>query len=248
MIKKEVWRGQDSLRFIYFRYKDSPYFSLLILSVSFLGCIILIFQAIIPQAQSWFSIRNEEEATRRKIAIIRGNANLMLNLNKNVLEGNRQLAIHALPVEKDFGAIINAVVTAAARSGVSIDDFSFSLGLVSSPSAQSKINPEANDPRVGLFLYLTGGIDRVKSFISEISEKLPLSEIEKMDVNKEGMYVALYFYSKSYVLPRVSLDEPIRPLTPENNRVFSNLSKWQADSFYGENDQGQTPPSAVPLF
>lgn len=246
-MKKEVWRGQNSARFIYFRCKDSPYFFWLILSIIFLVCFFLIFQVIIPQAQSWFSIRDEVEATRQKIDIIEKNKAFMSTLNKDVVEGNRKLAIRALPVDKDFGGIINAVVIAAVKSGVSIDDFSFNLGLVSSPSAESKKNTEASEPTTKLSLYLSGNINKVKSFITEISEKLPISEIETVDASNGGTYLSLFFYSKPYAAPRISEGEPIRSLSADNNSLFNKLSQWDAASSYG-NQETQGPSSAVPLF
>lgn len=246
MMKKEVWRGQNSARFIYFRYKDSPYFNWLILSTIFFVCFILIFQVIIPQAQSWFSIRDEAEATRQKIDIIGKNKAFMSTLNKDVVEGNRKLAIRALPVDKDFGGIINAVVISAVKSGVSIDDFSFNLGLVSSPSAKSKKNTVMSEPTTKLSLSLSGNISKVKSFITEISGKLPISEIESVDASNGGIYLSLSFHSKPYVAPRISEDEPMRSLSAENSSLFNKLSQWDAASYDDQEIPG--PSSSVPLF
>jgi len=244
-MKKEVWRGQNSVRFIYFRYKDSPYFSWLILSIIFLVCFILIFQVIIPHAQSLFFIREEAEETRQKIDIIGKNKVFMSALNKSVVEGNRKLAIRALPVDKDFGGIINAVVIAAVKSGVSIDDFSFNLGLVSSPSAETK-NSRASDPTTKLSLSLSGNINKLKSFITEISEKLPISEIESVEASNGGTYLSLSFHSKPYIAPRVSEDEPVRSLSAENSSLFNKLSQWDAASY--DTQETQAPSASVPLF
>lgn len=248
-MNSEVWRGQNSAKFIYFRYKDSPYFSLVILSISIIVCFLLILQIIIPQAQDWFTIRDEAIATRQKISIIQGNSTFMLTLNKSILERNRQLAIHALPAQKDFGEIVNAIAIAAVKSGVSVDDFSFSLGLVSSTSAELKKHPEMKDPVTKLRLSLRGDINKLKSFIVETSEKLPISQVESLEMSNGGIYISLVFYSKPYVAPRISEDDPIRPLSPENNSIFTKLSKWdEASSFYYENQQTLSPSSAVPLF
>lgn len=247
-MKTEVWRGQNSARFIYFRYKDSPYFSWLILSIIILVCFLLIFQIIIPQGQNWFSIRDEAVATRQRIDIIKKNTVFMSELNKNVVEGERQLAIRALPVEKDFGGIINAVTIAALKSGVSVDDFSFNLGRVTSASAESSKQPEASEPTTKLSLSLSGDRDRIKSFISEISEKLPISQIDSIDSGDSNTIISLFFYSKAYVAPRITEEEPIRPLTPENNILYGKLLQWDVASSYNENEPKQMSSSDVPLF
>lgn len=249
-MKREVFRGQNTFRFVYFRYKDSPYFSLLILFLSLSICIILIFQIIIPQTQNWFSIRDEVVATRQKIAILRSNALFMSGLNKAILESNRQIAIRALPVEKDFGDIINAIAIAAVNSGVSVDDFSFTLGRISTTSAEFKKQEDTQASMTRLSLSLRGDMGKLKSFVNEISEKLPLNEIESIDTSRGNTYISLYFYSKPYMRPRISYDESIHPLSPENSSVFSTLSKWNSrmSSYLGETQQPPPPSSGVPLF
>ncbi len=247
-MKSEVWRGQNSARYMYFRYKDSPYFSWLILSISLFVCSLLIFQIIIPSAQNWFSIRDEAAAMRQQIGILRANINFMSVLNKQALEGNRQLAIRALPSEKDFGSIINAITIAAVKSGVSVDDFSFNLGLISTTKSVSAKHPDAGEPMTKLSLFLSGGIDRTKSFITGISEKLPISQIESVDMGNGSTHLMLFFHSKPYAAPRISENAPIRPLSAENNSLFIKLSQWDADSSSYENQQVQGPSSVVPLF
>lgn len=247
-MKTEVWRGQNSARYIYYRYKDSPYFSWLILSLCFLVCFLLIFKIIIPRTQDWFSLRDEEIATRHRIAIIESNTSFMSSLDKKLLNDNRQLAIRALPSEKDFGEIINAIVVAAVRSGVSIEDFSFNLGLISSTSGELKKSPEESESTTRLSLSLSGSVDNVKSFIAEISEKLPISQIESVDLDSDSASISLFFYGKSYVAPRISQDNPISSLLAENNSLFIKLAKWGEVSSSNEDQQIQASPSAEPLF
>lgn len=247
-MKSEVWRGQNSARFIYYRYKDSPYFSWLILSISLVVCLLLIFKIIIPGIQDWFSLRDEAIATRQRITILRANTFFASTLNKKVLDDDMQLAIRALPVEKDFGEIINAVVVAAVKSGVSVEDFSFNLGLVSSTSGKLKEKPEESGSTTKLSLFLSGSIDNVKRFITEISEKLPISQIESVETSSDTTNISLSFYAKRYAAPRINENNPIPPLSAENNSLFSKLSQWGKVSSFNDNQQTQPPSSEVPLF
>lgn len=249
MIKKEAWRGQNSAKFIYFRYKDSPYFSLLMLSIILIVCFLLVTTVIIPQAQKWLSIRDEETATRQRLANIRNNIAFMSALNKQANDDNMKLAVRALPVEKDFGAIINAVAIAAVQSGVSVDDFSFSLGLVSSGSGAKKSQGEMNENMTSsITLSLEGGIDKMKTFITKIGEKLPISEIESVNFDNNGTYLSLFFHSKPYAAPRVSEDESINALSAENNSLFGKLAAWDEISSYDDNLLTPASSAAIPLF
>lgn len=247
MNKVEIWRGQKTLRFIYFRYKDSPYFLLLILSVCIFVGLLLIFQIIIPQIQNWFSIRGEEEAMRQKIEIIRDNISFMSGLDKELLERNRKLMIRALPSEKDFGGIIDAVVIAAVRSGVSIDDFDFNLGLVSSISAEKNKNAKTGYSTTKLSIYLFGDMDKIKDFITKIGEELPISRVESISMANGSADISLFFYSKPYEKPRISEDELIKPLSFKNSGVLSKLLKWE-ENYSSDENQAVSSSSAIPLF
>lgn len=246
-MKKDVWLRQNSARIIYFRYKDTAYFSLLILLLCFLACFILLFKIMIPQIQSWFSIRDEAVAMRHKIAVLRSNYFFMSGMNKTILENNRQTVVHSLPSEKDFGSIIDAVVISAMKSGVSLNDFSFAVGQVSSDSAQRKKN-EA-DPLIKLSIILNGNLDKVKSFLFETGKTLPLSEVEFVDIEGDTANISLLFYSKPYVSPRIAEEEPIRPLSSENNSVINILSRWEEEmKSFSQEDQLPPPSSSLPLF
>lgn len=247
-MKTEVWRGQNSIRFFYYRYKDSSYFSLIIVFISIIISFLLFFKVIVSQAQNWFSLKDEVRASSERIAILRNNYIFMSNMNKKLLEDNRKLVIRALPEEKDFGEIINAVMIAAAKSGVSLEDFTFNLGLVSTDSAKMQKNMKNNEPITRLSLSMNGDIDRIKEFINEIGEKLPINQVESISIDRGSVYISLFFYSEPYVQPRVFEDEPINPLNPENNRVFGKLSEWNKSSSFEETSQIQTSSSATPLF
>jgi Tfp pilus assembly protein PilO len=248
-MKKEVWRGQNSIRFLYLRYKDSPYYSLLVLIFVLLICFLLVFQIIVPQVNNWFSIRDEAIAMRQKIAVLRSNFTFISSLNKLTLENNRQTMIRALPAEKDFADIINAVAVTAVRSGVSVDDFSFNLGRISSTSADLVKSGE-DLSSINLSLSLSGGVDRVKKFITEIGEKLPLSEVVSVDTSNSATSLSLLFYSKPYHLQNVPDEEPVRTISAENGSILGTLSNWSSsmNTAIEENPQPPASSSGMPLF
>jgi Tfp pilus assembly protein PilO len=249
-MKREVWRGQNSLRFIYYRYKDSPYYSFIILFVVICVCFILIFNIIIPQVYNWFSIHDEVVSTQERMNIMQRNLDFIsLQTNKTTLENNRQLALRALPVEKDFGNIINAVAIAAAKSGVSVDDFNFNPGQIS----KADVNPVKsglNLSDIKVTLSLTGGVKETGKFIAEINEKLPVNEIQNIDISNGRSTISLVFFSKPYKASALQLDQPIKLISAENGRLLGTLSEWSANmnSLSGGNQLPQASSEAVPLF
>ncbi len=249
-MKQEAWRGQNSIRFLYYRYKDSPYYSFIILFVVICVCFILIFSIIIPQVHNWFSIRDETIATQGRIATLRHNLDFISHqVNRATLEDNRQLTLMALPVDKDFGDIINSVAIASVKAGVSVDDFNFSPGQISKTSGGSTgSGSDLSDTKVTL--SLTGGVKEVKKFIAEINEKLPINDIESVDMGNSGSTISIVFFSKPYKASVIHEDEPIEIISAENGKLLGILSEWSSSMnvLSGGDRLPQASSAAVPLF
>ena len=249
-MKHEVWRGQSSLRFLYYRYKDSSYYLFFVLFVVIFVCFILIFNIIIPQVNNWFSIRDETIATQGRIATLRQNLDFISHqVNRTTLENNRQLALRALPVDKDFGDIINSVAIAAVKAGVSVDDFNFSPGQISNISAGS-VSPGYDLSDTKVTISLTGGVEGVKKFITEVNRELPLNNIENVDMGNGRSTISIVFFSKPYKAAVIHGDEPIKIISAENGKLLAILSEWSSNmnAFFGGNQLPQASSAAVPLF
>ncbi len=247
-MKKDAWLGHSSAKFVYYSHKDSPYFLLLVFTLIFSVCIVLIFNVIIPQAESWFSIRDESLATQGRINIIRSNTKFIsIGLDKGALESDRESLISALPVEKDFASIIRAVTLSSAKAGISVDDFAFGIGSIASSSAQKSNSTITGVDAITLSLSMKGSTDGIIAFIKEVGEKLPLSEVDTVEAGENSTTLSLIFFSKPYEAAEIQLDEPILPVSAENSTLLSEISKWNT----GETDVFEEVPersSDVPLF
>jgi len=245
-MSKRIFFGHNDIRFFYYRYKDSKYYSLSILVFTIAVCALLIFKLIIPQADVYFSIRREVLALRAKIKTMNDNINFVNNLDKSLLDSQLTVTNRALPADKDFAGIINAISASAVRSGVSISDFSFSLGGVSSNITEKK-DKNALSP-VNISLDIKGSTDGGKKFLSEISEKIPLAEVTNVKGDSNSLIVDLQFYYKS--LPQISFkeDEPITPVADSKKELIRKLSSWQVSSQDQELSVPTSSSSATPLF
>src|SRR5688572_15699003 len=99
-MNKKVFFGQNDLRFLYYRYKDSVYYSLSIFIVTIFVCIMLLVNIIFPQAGKYFSIRNEVISQREKISIINENINFIASIDKAELDSQLRIASRALPPDQ----------------------------------------------------------------------------------------------------------------------------------------------------
>lgn len=241
-MNKKVFFGKNDLRFFYYRYKDSSYYSLLIIAVSIIVCVLLIFNIIVPQAEKYFSITREVAMQRRKLDILKKNINFMNNLDKSQLDSQFQTSIQALPVEKDFVAVLNALSDSAIRSGVTIDDFSFNAENVNASSSKLYLD---------LVIKVNGSIDRIKTFLQKINEELPLAEVVDVNNNHGSTFIGLKFYYNIY--PKIAFheDEPLIPISDADKELLNKLSSWKPTSISIPVEQPVASSSsspAVPLF
>lgn len=238
-MRKEVLWGKRSLQFYYYRYKDSPYYSFFIFFFVIIVCSILIFNIIIPQLSNWFSIRKEVEATRGKIATIKNNINIMNNIDKVVLDSQFQIAAAALPPEKDFIVILNAISDSAIHSGVSFDDFNFQVGATNSSDLLV----------VQMTLVIQGGLKEATRFVHEIEAKLPVSEVVYLSGSGQSISVNIRFYQKPFSKTVLRNDEPIIGLSDKKRELLQKLSSWKPMPVAAPISASSTASeSSVPLF
>lgn len=241
--------GRKSLRFWYYRYKDSPYYSLGIAAVVIVVCLFLFFYIIIPQFGRWFSLREEVIATRERISILQNNINFINNLDKSRLNTQLQVASAALPAQKDFGSMLAVLSDAAISSGVSLGDFVFQVGDVNSKSTGLQDPIRKGYSLVILTVGITGNIDGVRRFIHEVQQRLPLAEVTNIDGDGQTISITIQFYQKQFPSLTLHDEQPIRPVSDANVALLDKISKWRTQPVPVQNFQSPgASGGAVPLF
>jgi hypothetical protein len=245
-MSKEVFLKSNDFRLLYFRYKDTPYYTVLIISVIFLVCMMLISQLVIPQVQNWFSIRDEVIATRARIDAINQNISFIKSIDKVRIEKQVSLTATALPFEKDFEGILNAITDASAKSGVALDDYSFQLGSIASVSGKQ------NDLTKGLSsinvtVEITGDMDAIASFLKELNTKLPLVDVIEVEGEFNKTKITMEFFQKQFPKIVFKDDQPLVPISKKHEQLLTTWESWVPVA------EAQTPPSissesAIPLF
>lgn len=252
-MNNEVFFGKGSLRYYYYRFKDSSYYSITVILITLVVCVLLILQFILPQFDKWFSIRNEVIATRERIAIIEDNTGYMNTLNRNQLNSSIEIASLTLPPEKNFKRILDALNTAAFRTNVTLQDFDFHVGKVSALSS-SQINNAGlkGISAVTLIVVVNNTVDETRKFINELSKTLPLSEVVSVDGASGSITITINFYQKQ--LPKHTLkdDKPIPHVVESNATLINKLASWRIPTNNARpavsNGTQTGSTSAIPLF
>lgn len=248
-MSNEIFYGKGSFRYYYYKFKDSTYYSISVILVTIVVCVLLTLQFILPLVDRWFSIRNEVIATRERITIIEDNIGYMNTLNRNQLNSSIDIASLSLPPERNFKRILDALNTAAFRTNVTLQDFDFHVGKVSSLSSSGSSNPELKGvSNVTLIVVVNNTVDETRKFINEIAKTLPLSEVVSVNGSSGAITITLNFYQKD--LPKHTLkdDKPIPHVVEANATVLSKLASWRVPTRNISPVAVGSSPSAVPLF
>ncbi|HVZ58762.1 MAG TPA: hypothetical protein VG935_03370 [Patescibacteria group bacterium] len=215
----------EDIRLFYFKYKDTPYFSIGMISFVCLISLILFWKAVLPQLESWFSLQDQIKQVNEQITALQANQTTLGTISSATLDDQFNTATQSLPYAKDFAGIISAVDDATIISGVQRDDYAFEVGDLSTQSAQ--LSPETS---LSLKITLRGDIGQVQQFLQAVNKLLPLSEVVTLSYGNDGATVGLIFFYK--YLPtnlQINYTDPLKTLTPEQSALLKKLEGWRQD-------------------
>lgn len=227
-MKNDVKQLKDvkDLQYLYYRYKDAKAFTLGVIVLIFLASFVLVGKVIIPQMQNWISIRQEVAAAKERIKNLRTNQNYLVSVSDMTMNDQFTTANAALPFEKDFIGILNAVAAASIKSGVLLDDYSFQVGNLSTKSAQ--LSPQT---AISVNLTVNGNIDAVKLFMKEMRETVPLSEVVAARyVTGTASIDMIFYYKIAQDKLSITYTDPITIVNGDDLQLLTKLEQWRVSS------------------
>ncbi len=215
-MKKKVNIDSATFWFLYRRYKEY----LLPVGVIF-ACILLFLLVIIPQFQNFLDIQQQIKAESNKLVILKNNLNLLTNMDEPQMDAQLQIVSNTLPPNKDFEGILNGIAVAANKAGVFLGDYEFQVGDITKPSLNIQ-----SFPSLQLSLTISGGVNGVTRFMTELYKTVPLSEITGVKVTNTTSEIIILFYYKPFPPLGFNSSAPINPVSQEGASIVSNLSSW----------------------
>lgn len=211
---------QGTARILYYRYKGY-----LISAAIIFICLLLFLFLIIPQIQTVLSLRSQEEQYRQKITILKENIAFLNRLDDASLNSQTQLVSIALPPEKDFVSILYALSTAAENASVSLSDFAFAIGEMSSSAI-----PAGTRPSIEIEVGIRGDTAGIKRFLSTLSSLIPVSEVERIEGSANSSTIGINFYYRP--LPPITFkdDARISAQSAKEQELLKTLATWQPDT------------------
>jgi len=215
-MEKRVTIDINTLKFLYERQK-----AFIIPVIVIVVCFILLLKFIMPQFQALFTLGREAKKDSSRINVLKNNLNLLSNLSDSTLDSQVQILTVALPTNKDFIGIIDAISYASSVAGVNVAEFQLQIGdLSQAPTDTSAFSS------ISLNLSVNGSVDDINKFIKALYTTLPLSEVTSIGVGNTSSTVAINFSYKP--LPPVTYNDatPIHPIPNSGLTLINKLSNF----------------------
>lgn len=211
---------QNTIRILYARNKMFVFPSIVVIAAIF-----LLFFAVVPQIQNYFSLKKEMRNIDERIAVLKSNVTVLSGINTIDLDSKLQTVISALPPEKDFAGILQVIGQAASNSDVKLGDFSFAVGDLSSEA--TKIT---NALPIEITVTITSSLIGTKRFLEELTRRFPLSEVTTLHISDTSSSLKIIFYYKK--LPQISFDDSqkLKPISKDEATLFETLASFAKTS------------------
>lgn len=216
----EVNFDQSAFRLLYYRYKPHIFFLFIIFA-----CFILSLTVIFPQYNEFLKEGEEAKILKEELSVSKSNLTLFSTLGDSDVDQKINIALNAMPAEKDFTGILNAISQASAKSAVLVEDFSFQVGELSTMSAKL-----SKQPSMQINLSLLGGVEQTRAFLEELGKTLPLSEVTKVSFERNRSRITVSFFYRPFSNLKFDKKVPVKSLSQKDLQTLSKLSSWNITS------------------
>ena len=205
-----------SLKFIFDRNK--PY---LLPAIIILISIIVFLQFVVPQFKILFTAQEETKQASLKLQTLKENLNVITNTDEKSLDAQLEILNLALPLNKDFSAILNSIYLASQKTGVNLGSFSLQIGDLLDAKKKDDF------PTITLTVPINANATAVNSFVATISKTVPLSEVTLIKIRDINSVIGLSFYYKPLGFTSYKEDTRINPLTQKGLSIINKLSGFE---------------------
>lgn len=201
--------------------------------------ILMIIYIIFPQIQQYFNSQTLVNAEQQKLDNLKNNYTLLVSLSDTQTAKNLDTLSAALPAQKDFAGILNAISYVSAKTGVSVGNFEFSLGNLSATNFAGTAYPSTK-----IDLSLKGNSKNIANFVSEIVKTMPIAEVTSVDISGSTGIVGILFYYKPFPAQNISDQTQISPLSASDETLIKQVSTWNSAGAAGSLGVPTTPATA----
>lgn len=188
------------------------------------ACFLLFLLVIMPEIQNFLATKDAITTNTQDLDVLKSNLQTITSLNDASLNQTLTTATSALPTEKDFAGILNALSSAAAAAGTSLGDYSFQIGDLSGLDQQGL----ASQLPLQLNVIVQGGLLTAGNFVTSLKNELPLSNTIALvsNANNTTTITVVFYYAR---LPKIIFQDtsPLPVLAKADMQLLQSLSASQ---------------------
>ncbi len=206
----------NSAKLIYNRYKEFVV-PVIVIIVSFF----IFISVVMPQIKDLGRRKAESKDASAKLSILKKNLDLLSGINESTMDSQLQTVTSALPLNKDFGSVLDRVSAASGKAGVSLGNFAFQVGDLSKTTTDN-----TGFPSLKLDLNVEGNVRAISNFINELDKSLPLSEVTSVEISNNLSRLTVIFYYKPFISGSNSTTSMISPFTQQTLSLIDKISTF----------------------
>ncbi|MDP3888662.1 MAG: hypothetical protein Q8Q24_01315 [bacterium] len=199
---------------------------LLFLAVVVLASLMLIFvtfQLVIPQTSNIFQTGRNLGQVQQKLQILKNKLNDLETLNESELSNRQAVVVKALPTEKNFLLTLGVLVSLANREGLTVESYKSSPGLV--------LVKEKG--RIEYKMTVSGSIEKLKSYLSDVQNSLPLMNPTgklSIDIKDNTALASVNIETYYFPLPQTlgAIDKPVQKLSADEEKYLNLLISYNS--------------------
>lgn len=226
-MNKELIVDQTQINLLYKHYKNY-----LVPFVMLITAALLVWYFVIPQFQELQEMKKQEETLRAKNEILKKNILFLQNLPN--LDEKLDIATKALPADKDYIGILLSVPSIATDAKISVDDFSFTVGELSSSQSAKARSTSTNSSlsetssNTDLSLDIKGSEEGEKAFLEALTKTFPLASATEIEFSSaDAATVKAVYYSLPLPDLKFVPEQLLPTLTAKDNALLDEITNWK---------------------
>lgn len=190
-----------------------------------LVCIGIIFFVIVPEFNNYLKSKEELKIETQKLDVLKNNYNFLLSLDDSKADNDFKKLSLALPPNKDFVGIMSAITLSASKTGVSVEDFNFSLGDL------DKVTQDSSQfPSIKIEINLGGNAQAITKFITQLYKTAPTAEVSIIKTTGNSSTLTIIFFYKPFPPQNVSDENPVVPISESQKLLIEEVSSWNSSN------------------
>lgn len=186
-----------------------------------------------PKLSDLLETRRDLAKQKRDLAQLTQKVAILEGYDQNELQTRTDQINKVLPREKDGPLILATIRTLVSDYNLELSSLTIEVGEIATESAESKRKEELV-PSLAIQLSISGGIENLYDFLEAIESTAPLMRIDTISIAREGSTAESKIQLFSYYLAEPKdigkVGRQIVPITPEEEEVYQELSRYQPTS------------------